>query len=190
MSLSMRNRLCASAYAEELKKSFKVILADHVTTEAGTGLVHIAPAFGVEDFNAGKKENMPLIDPLDEEGKFPAIVEGLSGLHFKDADKIILKNLKEAGLLFDRSVLVHSYPFCWRSNTPLIYKAVPVWFVDVPKIKERMSKHNSDIHWVPESVGHKRFAIGSKTRPIGLFHVIAFGARRFQFGYAMLVSIS
>lgn len=143
---------------EELKKCFRVILADHVTTDAGTGLVHMAPAFGVEDFNACKKEGMPLIDPLDEEGKFGDLVEGLSGLSFKDADKIILKNLKEAGLLFDRSVLVHSYPFCWRSNTPLIYKAVPVWFVDVPKIKERMSEHNSKIHWVPESVGHKRFA--------------------------------
>lgn len=144
--------------AQELERCFKIIAAEHVTTEVGTGLVHMAPAFGVDDFNACKKEGLPLIDPLDEEGRFGDQVEGLAGLSFKDADKVILKTLKEADRLFDRSVLVHSYPFCWRSNTPLIYKAVPVWFVDVPKIKDRMCTLNESIHWVPESVGHKRFA--------------------------------
>lgn len=141
-----------------LSKCFKVISSDHVTTDSGTGLVHMAPAFGVDDFEACKREGIPHLDPIDEEGKFTALVPELLGQNFKDADKLILKTLKDEHKIFDRSVIVHSYPFCWRSNTPLMYKAVPVWFVDVPKIKERMSLHNASIHWVPEAVGHKRFA--------------------------------
>lgn len=149
-------------YARVIKDAratcFRVIPAPHVTTEDGVGLVHMAPSFGVEDFEACRNEGLPQFDPLDEEGKFTDLVPDLAGLNFKDADKVILKNLKEAHKLFDRSTVVHSYPFCWRSNTPLIYKAVPVWFVSVPKIKDRMVKHNESIHWVPEAVGQKRFA--------------------------------
>lgn len=141
-----------------LSKCFTVISSDHVTTDSGTGLVHMAPAFGVDDFEACKREGIPHLDPIDEEGKFTALVPDLLGQNFKDADKLILKTLKDEHKIFDRSVIVHSYPFCWRSNTPLMYKAVPVWFIDVPKIKERMSLHNASIHWVPEAVGHKRFA--------------------------------
>lgn len=142
----------------DTKDLFRVISADHVTTVDGTGLVHMAPAYGVEDFEAGKKAGIPVYDPLDEEGKFTKLVPDLLGLNFKDADKVVIKKLKDDHKLFDRSTFQHNYPFCWRSNTPLMYKAVPVWFVDVPKIKERMSKHNESIHWVPEAVGQKRFA--------------------------------
>ncbi len=146
------------ALKDQQKNCFRVIASGHVTTEDGTGLVHMAPAFGVDDFEACRRESMPTFDPLDEEGKFIDLVPELAGVGFKDADKIILKNLKDEHKLFDRSTIMHSYPFCWRSNTPLIYKAVPVWFVSVPKIKERMVKHNEAIHWVPEAVGQKRFA--------------------------------
>ncbi|MCA9508797.1 MAG: isoleucine--tRNA ligase [Myxococcales bacterium] len=148
----------ASALGNDLSKCFKVIASDHVTTENGTGLVHMAPAFGADDFEACKKEGIPFLDPIDEEGKFYAWTPKLLGLNFKDADKAVLKTLKEEHKVFDHSVIVHSYPFCWRSNTPLMYKAVPVWFINVPKIKERMSRHNESIHWVPEAIGHKRFA--------------------------------
>ncbi len=147
-----------SVLAEKFSQCFKVIDSAHVTTENGTGLVHMAPAFGAEDFEACKKEGIPHFDPIDEEGKFGALVPDLLNLSFKDADKVILKMLKDDHKIFDRSTIMHSYPFCWRSNTPLMYKALPVWFIDVPKIKERMSLHNSSIHWVPEAVGHRRFA--------------------------------
>lgn len=146
------------ALGDDIGKCFRVIHSAHVTTTDGTGLVHMAPAFGADDFDACAREGIPQIDPIDEEGKFTDLVPDLKGLLFKDADKVILKTLKERGTLFDWSTLVHSYPFCWRSNTPLIYKAMPVWFVNVPSIKEKMSEHNETIHWVPEAVGHKRFA--------------------------------
>ena len=146
------------AVGENASNCFRVIASAHVTTEDGTGLVHMAPAFGVDDFEACKSAGMPYFDPLDEEGKFTDLVSDLRGLLFKEADKVILKVLKDIGLLFDRSTIEHSYPFCWRSNTPLIYKAMPVWFVDVPKIKDQMVIHNDAIHWVPEAVGAKRFA--------------------------------
>jgi isoleucyl-tRNA synthetase len=143
---------------DDLKKCFLIISSGHVTTHDGTGLVHMAPSFGVEDFEACGKHGLPQMDPLDEEGRFTKLVPELCGLSFKEADKVILKTLKENKKIFDRSTIMHKYPFCWRSNTPLIYRAVPVWLVDVPKIKERMVLHNEGIHWVPESIGRKRFA--------------------------------
>lgn len=145
------------AIAEKAANCFRVVASGHVTTEDGTGLVHLA-AFGVDDVEIFRREGMPHFDPLDEEGRFTDVVRDLHGVNFKEADKHILKRLKDEHQLFDRSTIMHSYPFCWRSNTPLIYKAVPVWFVNVPAIKDRMIKHNETIHWVPEAVGHKRFA--------------------------------
>lgn len=139
-------------------KCSEIVASSHVTTDTGTGLVHIAPAYGVDDFTIGKAEHLPLFDPLNEEGVFTKDVPELSGQYFKDADKTVLHTLKEQGKLFHRSTLVHSYPFCWRSDTPLIYKAVGVWFVDVPKIRDQMVKNNEKTHWVPEAIGHKRFA--------------------------------
>lgn len=153
----------AADYAEILQenfdKCFKIIHSNHVSADSGTGLVHMAPAFGAEDFEACKKLKIPLLDPTNEEGCFshPQMTE-LKGLYFKDADKIILQRLKSEDKIFARATINHSYPFCWRSNTPLMYKAVPVWFVDVPKIKARMSLHNESIHWVPDAIGQKRFA--------------------------------
>lgn len=139
-------------------KCFRVIGSSHVTADSGTGLVHMAPSFGEDDYLACKENLIPCFDPIDEEGNFKDLVPDLKGIYFKDADKVILKNLKDDGLLFEWSTIVHSYPFCWRSNTPLMYRAMPVWFLDVPKIKERMIKNNKAIHWVPSSVGEKRFA--------------------------------
>lgn len=140
-----------------IQDCFKIIKANHVTTQTGTGIVHMAPCFGVEDYEACHKLGLPTFDPIDEEGKF-FLIKDLQGLYFKDADKVVIKSLKEQKKVFLHSTIEHSYPFCWRSNTPLMYKAMPVWFIDVPKIKERMSKLNKDIHWVPEAIGQKRFA--------------------------------
>ncbi len=137
--------------------AFEVIASDHVTTENGTGLVHMAPAFGEDDFNACQKIGLAPVDPVDEEGRFTDAVSDFAGKNIKEADKEIIKRLKDDGTLFHQGTLQHSYPFCWRSGTPLIYKTVPVWFVKVEEIRKRMEAHNKTIHWVPEAVGQKRF---------------------------------
>lgn len=144
-------------YFSENPRSFVVLGSEHVTTEDGTGAVHMAPAYGVEDFDLCQKANIPAIDPVDEEGKFTSLVPDFVGLNIKVADSQIIRYLKQLGLVFKQDTIQHSYPFCWRSGTPLIYKAVPVWLVKVTEIKERMVKHNATIHWVPDSVGEKRF---------------------------------
>ena len=137
--------------------AFKVIASSHVTTENGTGLVHMAPAFGEDDFNACAAVGLAPVDPVDEEGRFNEAVSDYSGQNIKEADKAIVRRLKEEGKLFAQDTLQHSYPFCLRSGTPLIYKTVPVWFVKVEALREKMQAHNDGIHWVPEAVGQKRF---------------------------------
>jgi isoleucyl-tRNA synthetase len=137
--------------------AFRVILADHVTTEAGTGIVHMAPAFGEEDFYACKKAKIPLVNPVDDDGMFTNEVPPYAGRRVKDADKEIITDLKKSGRLFKQETLLHSYPFCWRTDTPLIYRAVSSWFVAVEKIKEPIIKNNKTTHWVPEHLRDGRF---------------------------------
>lgn len=137
--------------------AFFVIASGHVSGDEGTGIVHMAPAFGEDDFNACRAVNIPVIDPVDDEGRFDQRVPDYAGRHVKDADKDIIRRLKDEGRLVRHDTIVHSYPFCWRSGTPLIYKTVPVWFVRVERLRERMVAHNEAIHWVPEAVGSKRF---------------------------------
>ena len=135
-------------------KLFYVLHSDHVSTDDGTGLVHMAPAFGQEDFDACKKAGIPFLghDSVDEEGRLLKL-----GLNIKEADPILVRELKEKGLLFKQDTIQHNYPYCWRSGTPLIYKAIPSWFVRVTELKDRLVKNNQKIHWVPEVVGEKRF---------------------------------
>ncbi len=146
-------------FAEQASSIFQILSSAHVTTEDGTGLVHMAPAFGQEDFEACKKAGLPFLghDLVDEEGRFTALAGEFVGQNIKEADPKIIKVLKESGALFKHETLQHNYPFCWRSGTPLIYKAVPTWFVRVTEIKDRLVKNNAQIHWVPEAVGEKRF---------------------------------
>ena len=143
--------------ARKNEGAFRVIPSTHVTTTDGTGLVHMAPAYGEDDFWACEKAGIAPVDPVDEEGRFTADVVDVVGLNIKEADKPIIRLLKEKNRLFKHATLRHSYPFCWRSGAPLIYKTVPVWFVKVEQQRERMVNHNQSIHWVPESVGKKRF---------------------------------
>ena len=143
--------------AEDAGRCFRVIGADHVTTESGTGLVHMAPDFGEEDFTACRAVGIEVLRAVDDEGNFSAAISDFAGQNIKAADPAIIRNLKERGRLFKREQIRHSYPYCWRSGTPLIYRAVPAWFVKVEAIRERMSAHNETIHWVPEQVGRKRF---------------------------------
>lgn len=138
--------------------AFRVITAADVTAEEGTGLVHMAPAYGETDFFALQAAGIgALVDPVDEGGRFTDAVPEVAGLNVKDADPVLIGLLKEAGLLVRTERIRHSYPFCYRTGTPLIYKAIPTWFVRVEQIKDRMVAHNDKIHWVPEHVGSRRF---------------------------------
>ncbi|MES2503301.1 MAG: isoleucine--tRNA ligase [Myxococcota bacterium] len=141
-------------YIGRSDKLFHVLESAHVTTEDGTGLVHMAPAFGQEDFEVCKKAGLPFLghESVDEEGRLVKL-----GINIKDADPILIKELKEKGLLFKQDTIQHNYPYCWRSGTPLIYKAIPSWFIRVTELRERLLKNNQQIHWVPEAVGEKRF---------------------------------
>jgi isoleucyl-tRNA synthetase len=139
--------------------AFQVLNDNYVTTDAGTGIVHIAPGFGEDDNRAMKEAGMSDVFacPVDEQGRFTKEVSDYAGIYVKDADKLIIKKLKEEGLLFDQSVIVHSYPFCYRSDTPLIYKAIPSWYVSVEKIKDKLLASNKQINWVPDHIQEGRF---------------------------------
>ncbi|MFT4978786.1 MAG: isoleucyl-tRNA synthetase, partial [Myxococcota bacterium] len=137
--------------------AFVVIEAPHVTTTDGTGLVHMAPDFGEDDFNACRDHNIGVVLSVDDEGRFDERITDFAGRNIKEADSDIIKMLKERGQLFRHATINHSYPFCWRSGTPLIYKAVPARFVKVTALRDRMVEHNKTIHWVPDAIGSKRF---------------------------------
>ncbi|MFA5250494.1 MAG: isoleucine--tRNA ligase [Parachlamydiales bacterium] len=137
--------------------AFRVILDDFVSTEEGTGLVHTAPAFGEEDFFACKKENIELVCPVDANGRFTDEVPEFSGQLVRDSNKQIVRDLKEKGLVFHLGTVRHRYPFCWRTDTPLIYKAVATWFVAVEKLKDKLIAANQKIHWMPEHIKDGRF---------------------------------
>ncbi|KAL9106896.1 MAG: hypothetical protein Q9227_008144 [Pyrenula ochraceoflavens] len=142
---------------------FRVLLATYVTSDSGVGIVHQSPAFGEEDYNVAMKcgvisEQRPPPNPVDEQGRFTSPVRDFEGQHVKAADKAIIKHLKGTGRLIVDSQLVHSYPFCWRSDTPLIYRAVPAWFVKIPPIIPDMLTEIGRSHWVPTFVKERRFA--------------------------------
>ncbi len=137
--------------------AFRVILEEGVSSEEGTGLVHSAPAFGEVDFFACAREGIELVCPVDHNGKFTKEVPDLEGIYVKDADKEIIKRLKKEEKVFHAGQVHHRYPFCWRSDTPLIYKAVRTWFIAVEKIKEKMLEANAQIHWVPDHIKLGRF---------------------------------
>ena len=137
------------------KKAFFVTVDDYVTMEDGTGIVHIAPAFGQDDYNVGKKYNLPVLNPVGEDGKY---TEGLwKGMRVFDADIEVIKYLKENGKLFKKIKMAHNYPHCWRCDTPLLYYAKPSYYLEVTKIKDQVVKNNNEVNWYPSFVGEKRF---------------------------------
>jgi isoleucyl-tRNA synthetase len=137
--------------------AFRILAGDFVSTEDGTGIVHTAPAFGEADFFACQKEGVPLVCPVDNNGRFTAEIPEYVGQFVKDADKAIIARLKQSERLFYRGTLRHRYPFCWRSDTPLIYKAITTWFLQVVAIKDHMVVANRQIHWMPEHIKEGRF---------------------------------
>ncbi len=146
-------------------KDFKVYSADFVSMEEGTGLVHMAPAYGEDDFNLRKELGISIFEAIDDEGKFSDPVSDFKGLYFKDADKVIMENLRSRGLLFKQETTVHNYPICWRCGTPLLYKAQESWYVDIQSIKDQLLKNNENINWVPEHLKHGLFEHVLKTAP-------------------------
>lgn len=139
------------------KGAFRVILEPSVSIEDGAGVVHSAPAFGEVDFYACRREGIDLVCPVDNNGQFTQEIPEYTGQFVKDADKDIIRRVKHSGKLVQQNTLRHRYPFCWRSDTPLIYKAVSTWFVSVEKIKENMLAANAQIHWTPEHLKEGRF---------------------------------
>ncbi|XP_071903671.1 isoleucine--tRNA ligase, cytoplasmic-like [Coffea arabica] len=142
--------------------AFKVVADDYVTADSGTGIVHCAPAFGEDDYRVcmenhiiTKGEN--LVVAVDDDGCFTERITDFKGCYVKDADKGIIQAVKEKGRLVKSGSFMHSYPFCWRSDTPLIYRAVPSWFVAVEKIKDQLLENNKQTCWVPDFVKEKRF---------------------------------
>lgn len=137
--------------------AFQVLAADFVTAEVGTGIVHIAPAFGENDFRLAREHGIELVDPVDDEGRFTSLVPQYEGMMIKDSDKAIILDLKREGKIFRHETYTHSYPFCYRSDTPLIYKAITAWYVRVESFKPNLSKNNQQINWIPEHIKDGRF---------------------------------
>jgi isoleucyl-tRNA synthetase len=137
------------------KKAFFVTLGDYVTTEDGTGIVHSAPAFGEDDYNTGVRYNLPVLKPVDDEGKFTDTI--WKGKFVMDADLDIIQWLRENGKLYKKERIVHNYPHCWRCHTPLLYYAKPSWYIEITKLKDKLIENNNGVNWYPDFVGEKRF---------------------------------
>ena len=148
---------CAADNAEKQhKKAFYVTCDNYVTLTDGTGVVHIAPAFGEDDANVGRNYELPFVQLVDEKGDMAAETP-FAGVFVKKADPMVLKDLDERGLLFDAPKFEHSYPHCWRCDTPLIYYARESWFIKMTAVKDDLIANNNTINWIPESIGKGRF---------------------------------
>lgn len=139
------------------KPAYFVVLEDYVTTEDGTGLVHTAPAFGAEDMQAAQQYDLPVLMTVRDDGAFSSEVTPWSGLFVKDADPLIIEDLRQRGLLFRSGTISHTYPFCWRCDTPLLYYARMSWYIRTSQFKERLVELNQRVNWVPEHIQNGRF---------------------------------
>ncbi|MGH3156051.1 MAG: isoleucine--tRNA ligase, partial [Streptosporangiaceae bacterium] len=153
--------LAGATYAQpfilvEVPDAHIVVTADFVTTEDGTGLVHLAPAFGADDMATGRAHGLPVVNPIRPDGRFEESVPMVGGLFFKDADPILVADLQRRGLLFHTEVHEHSYPHCWRCGTPLIYYAVPSWYIRTTQIKDALLAENERTNWQPPTIKHGR----------------------------------
>jgi len=142
--------------SERAKNAFRVYGGDFVSEEAGTGIVHMA-SFGEDDLKVFQTNDITIVDPVDEDGKFLPSVSDFEGMFIKDADPKIIAALKEKNLLVQHQTIEHSYPFCWRTDTPLIYKSVSSWFVRVEQIQDLLQHANSQVNWVPGHIKEGRF---------------------------------
>ncbi|MCJ7786635.1 class I tRNA ligase family protein, partial [Patescibacteria group bacterium] len=142
------------------ENSYKVYPADFVTIQEGTGMVHIAPMYGEDDYNLGKKFGLPTFHTVTEEGRFiEGSGEGLAGLYVKDkeTENLIISHLKKNNLLFTEELYEHDYPFCWRCDSPLLYYGKQSWFIDMQKVKKKLIENNQRINWIPSHLKEGRF---------------------------------
>ncbi|MDR1687946.1 MAG: isoleucine--tRNA ligase [Clostridiales bacterium] len=147
------------AFTENLcdKKAFFVCTDSYVTLTDGTGIVHTAPAFGEDDARVGKNYNLPFVQLVDEQGKFKDEAAPYNGMFVKEADKQIISDLAKCGLLYKEEEYAHSYPFCWRCDTPLLYYARNAWFIKMSALRENLVKNNEEVVWYPDNIKHGRF---------------------------------
>ncbi|MBQ9511283.1 MAG: isoleucine--tRNA ligase [Clostridia bacterium] len=143
-------------FVQPKEKAYYVTLADYVTLTDGTGIVHIAPAFGADDAEVGRKYALPFVQLVDAKGLMTKETKW-AGMFCKDADKEVFADLKSRGLLYAAPPFEHSYPFCWRCDTPLIYYARESWFIQMSAVRDKLIANNNTINWIPESIGKKRF---------------------------------
>ena len=134
-----------------------MVTADFVTTEDGTGLVHMAPAFGADDMETGRAHGLPVVNPIRPDGRFDESVPLVGGMFFKDADKVLVADLAERGILFRTEIYQHSYPHCWRCGTPLLYYALPSWYIRTTQVKDRLLAENERTNWQPPTIKHGRY---------------------------------
>ena len=139
-------------YKNQADKAFYIITADFVTLEDGTGIVHIAPGFGADDYEVGKKYGLPVLQAIEANGIFKDDAPPYEGMFIKDADPVILKDLKSAGKLFKKEIYEHNYPFCWRCDTPLIYIARESWYIRTTEFKDQLIRNNNAINWHPDDI--------------------------------------
>ncbi len=144
-------------FAKPDKKAHYVTCADFVTLSDGTGVVHTAPAFGEDDAQVGRKYELPFVQLVNEQGEFVESVTPWKGIFVKKADPMIIEYLEEKGLLFHALDYEHSYPYCWRCDTALLYYARDTWFIKMTEVRDRLIKNNDQINWLPEAIGTKRF---------------------------------
>ncbi|MEE8325112.1 MAG: class I tRNA ligase family protein, partial [Candidatus Humimicrobiaceae bacterium] len=144
-------------YAGGDTKAFQIISGDFVSTGEGTGIVHIAPAFGEDDMRVGRENGLPVIQMVDLEGHFLDSVEKFAGMDIEDANPKIITDLKDRGLVFEIKKFKHSYPFCWRCDTRLIYYAKKSWYIATSKIKDDLLSSNEQVKWYPGHIKHGRF---------------------------------
>ena len=145
------------SYLYPEKKCWYVTAGSFVSTEDGTGIVHIAPAFGADDYEIAKKYDLPMLQPVARNGCFTAEVSDYDGMFFKDTDPLIIRQLKEAGKLYRKEIITHTYPFSWRYDVPVIYYARESWYIRTTAIADRMVELNKTINWCPPEIGTGRF---------------------------------
>lgn len=139
------------------ERAWYVVFDNYVTLTDGTGVVHIAPAFGEDDSRVGKENGLPFVQLVDEQGNFSEETGKWAGTFVKDADKLVLNDLDERGLLFAALPYEHSYPFCWRCDTPLLYYAIDTWFIKMSALRDRLVKNNNTVNWMPDNIKEGRF---------------------------------
>lgn len=142
---------------ENIENAFHVVEGEFVSSEDGTGIVHMNPMYGEDDFNIGKKYNLPFFHTVDLSGKFKKEVYDFKDEFVKDADEKIINKLKDNNILYKEEIVAHEYPYCWRCDSPLLYYAAESWYISVTKIKEELIKNNKEIHWVPDHIKEGRF---------------------------------